>query len=68
MGGAAHDVRRDHLGVSMPRRARPDRPLVRRRLSRWMGQAAMGTSLTVRVPWVAIVGSQARPVVITACS
>ena len=28
----------------------------------------MGVSMTVRVPWVAIVGSQARPVVITACS
>src|SRR5215469_379248 len=28
----------------------------------------MGGSMTVRVPWVAIVGFHARPVVITACS
>ena len=28
----------------------------------------MGGSMTARVPWVAIVGFHARPVVITACS
>ena len=55
-GGAAHDVRRDHRGVSMPRRARPDRPLVRD-APVWSGGDAV--SVAVRVPWVAMSGSQA---------
>ena len=60
--GAAHDERRDHRGVSMPRRARPGRQLDRR----WLAQAASACGVCW-VPWVAMTGSQAWPVVMTAC-
>jgi hypothetical protein len=61
--GAAHDERRDHQGVSMPRRARPGRQLgsPQRMLRR---QSACGVCW---VPCVAMAGSQAWPVVMTAC-
>jgi hypothetical protein len=47
----------------MPRRARPDRP----RLTGRRGQAATVCVCRCLVPWVAMSGSQARPVVMTAC-
>ena len=43
-------------GVSMPRRARPDRQLEAPRCD---GQAASGVAVAVVVPWVAMTGSQA---------
>lgn len=49
--------------VSMPRRARPGRQLE----VPLPGQAASAV-LCLRVPWVAVTGSQARPVVMTACN
>ena len=48
----------------MPRRARPDRPLDPPRRT---AQAASSDVVLCRVPWVAMDGSQALPVVITAC-
>ena len=47
----------------MPRRARPGRQLE----APLTGQAARAL-LCRRVPWVAVTGSQACPVVMTACS
>src|SRR5690348_4465175 len=62
-GGAAHDDRRGNGGSSMPRRARPGRLLD----ARWQDQAVSGV-VARRVPWAAVTGSQAFPVVMTACS
>src|SRR6516225_12032593 len=61
-GGAAHDERRDHWGVSMPRGARPGRQLE----CHGPGQAARAVACRL-VPWAAVTGSQAWPVVMT-CS
>ena len=63
-GGAAHDERRGDRGSSMPRGARPDRQLDEPPCS---VQAAMGIGWWL-VPWVAIIGSHLRPVVMTAYS
>jgi hypothetical protein len=61
---AAHDDRRDQR-VSLCRVGlAPTASLMRRD---WLGQAATGSAVTVLVPWAAVIGSQAWPVVITAC-
>src|SRR5947207_1109452 len=62
--GAAHDERRGNRGSSMPRGARPDRA---RRPPAAVSQAAMGIAVECLAPWVAMTGSQRRPVVMTAC-
>jgi hypothetical protein len=52
----------------MPRRARSDRLLYPpRRSAGFLGQAAAAGCAGGRVPWVAMAGSQARLVVMTAC-
>jgi hypothetical protein len=62
--GAAHDERRGNRGSSMPRGARPDRQLDEPPCS---VQAAIGIRWCL-VPWVAMIGSHLRPVVMTAYS
>src|SRR5215204_462079 len=65
-GGAAHDDRRDHV-VSQCRGGLA--PTVRlTRLGQDACQAAMGACLRGWMPCTAMSGSQARPVVMTACS
>src|SRR5215207_4680451 len=67
-GGAAHDVRRDQR-VSLCRGGLAPTASLTRRV-RWLGrlgQAAAAGSGAGRVPWVAMAGSQVRPVVMTAC-
>jgi len=62
-GGAAHDERRDH-GVSQCRGGLAPTARLTGCLT---SQAAMGAAWRCRVPWVAMLGSHAVPVVMTAC-